>query len=207
MKGIGIGVVVMSAATAAMGANAIMSLEVAGSVYNPVSGKNEIQWEDLPSAFNLLVMLDSDDPLGMCAFQVALTGNAGFAYKSALRQSGSVMNYNYDLGWHPGQGLPWAAGNLPMPGMPVNEVGTIALGYYGEPGTYQFGQDGQAAYVEFTSKPPPGVYEIGGRDIAIGDSQRPLPQPMTVTLRPLLILPEPASALLLLAGLGLLRRR
>jgi len=207
MKGFIICSVVMLAATTAMAATATMSLEVTGSVFNPVSGKNEISWDALPAAFTLNVMLDSNDPVGMSAFQVTLTGNSGFAYKTALRQSGLVKNYNFDLGWDQANGLRWAAGNLPMPGPPSNQVGTIGQGFDDDPETFDYGQDGLAAYVEFTAKPPKDVYEISGIGIAVGDSQTPAPQPMVVTLIPLLITPEPASALLLLGALPMLRRR
>ena len=197
--------IVAIAAANAQAYHAIMSLETPGSVYDPGLRKN-LLW-DLRPAFRLNIMLYSDDPKGMCSFQVTLTGNAGFAYKTALRQSGLVKNYNYDLGWDQANGLRWAAGVLPMPGPPANQVGTIALGDDGDPDTYDYGQDGLAAYVEFTSCPPLGLYEIGGMGIAVGDSQS-LPQPMQVTLIPLLLgVPEPAAGFLMLAVLPLLLRR
>ncbi len=196
----------------ALGLSAGTALAGATSAYMrfEVNGSSVVQWDEIKDGFALDIVVGNDDPLGMCAFQVALDGDPGFAYAAV-----TSANYNSALNWDPDWGLYPPAGHLPMVDVPETPEDMIGAVY----GT-TWAQNGRAATVFFTAVPPRGDYVIGvdsflpqpGRaqvgdtdfvSFYIGNANHPLIfTPLTI------LVPEPAALLLLaLGGAVLLRRR
>lgn len=190
----------------ALGLSAGTALAGATSAYMrfEVNGSSVVQWDEIKDGFALDIVVGNDDPLGMCAFQVELDGDSGFAYEAMTAE-----NYNASLYWDTDWAFYPIAGHLPMAGPPDALIGTV----YGT----AWAQNGRAATVFFTAVPPRGDYVIGvggeARQSMVGDTdfvEFTLGSPLCpLTLTPLTILvPEPGSLLLLaLAGLLLLRNR
>lgn len=163
-------------------------------------------------------------PVGMTAFQITLAGCDGLNLSAPVTMMTNVLNYagTYagwvginpragdgfaNRGWSMTDGLQWAAGPLPMGGPPANQVGCINMP--AAPAT-----NGWAAWAEVstTGLSCPTCCCIGARqeltsDVGMGDANFDGLPRANITVIPLCIIPEPATALLLLAGLPLLRRR
>ncbi|NLE58456.1 MAG: PEP-CTERM sorting domain-containing protein [Planctomycetes bacterium] len=190
----------------ALGLSAGTALAGATSAYMrfEVNGSSVVQWDDIKDGFALDIIVGNDDPLGMCAFQVMLDGDPGFAYAAV-----TSANYNSALNWDPDWGLYPPAGHLPMvdvPGDPDDMIATI----YGT----TWAQNGRAATVFFTAAPPRGDYVIGidNHWTMVGDTdfvEFTLGSPLCpLTLTPLTILvPEPGPLLLLALSSTLLFRQ
>lgn len=153
-------------------------------------------------------------PEGMCSFELRLTGPEGMAYAASAKGGKNYCGYypmaegrgTVDHGWDQPNSVSWNAGTMPAPGSPFNMypmIGTInqGLGY-----DVYWGVNGWAAWIKITSPVPAGSI-IGGINQGIGDANFDGLLESNITVRPLWIVPEPVSALMLLAGLPLLRRR
>ena len=213
---VSVGVVLLATASAlAAGHSATMSIETAGSAYDPGTGMNEIDCEALPNPFTIEIIINSDDTTGMTAFGVTMTSNCEGIQHAAMETTwippyGPLLieNYNGANGWAKANGTNVGAGTLPMAGPPTEEVGTINIGDVTYPvPDYIWGANGMAAWLELTLSGDPCDFiccVIDGMDAYVGDSAF---DAMDVTVVPLHIVPEPASAVLLLLGLPFLRRR
>jgi hypothetical protein len=179
-----------------------------------------IEWCDLPSpTFYVDIYVSSTDVGGMSAFQLTLTGCDGLNLHAATTYYGNVLNYagQYaanserggdgfaDKGWDMVNALAWSAQSLPMAGPPAEQVGTVNAG------AGVFGQNGWAAWAKLDTPTEPceelPCCCIDAADLGMGDSNFDGLPLANIQVIPLCILPEPATALLLLAGLPLLRRR
>lgn len=146
----------------------------------------------LPANSYVDIYVSCTDPVGMSAFQVQLTGPDGLCYAGS--GSGGYNPMNSDpRGWQP-----WPRGCFP-PG-PI--VGAFCDSGWEVP----YGFNGWAASVRMLGAAPVGS-TFGVINPAIVDHNENSAAPANITVRPLMITPEPASALLLLVGLPLLRRR
>ena len=171
--------------------------------------------------FYLDVMVSSTDPEGMSAFGITLDSNPEkLAYDDISLWD--YAGYHADYGTRPGmpnnfwsngaaEAIP--AGVMPMPGPTANaEIGTINQQNVPGQYDYHFAVDGLASWVKV------GI-PTGDVDVTIGPNAAVVPpyigdhlfNSMTprfnnFTFKPLIITPEPASALLLL-GVPFLRRR
>jgi hypothetical protein len=220
-------VVGLVAAVPAMGQaeryHATFSISTPGAVYNPVSEMNEILFEDLAGPnFYVDISIDSTDPSGMSAFGITLTSNCPIEhlamesyFGNALNYQGSYASYStrggVDRNWSmatPADAILIPAGTLPMDGpLVLEEISTI-----NETGT--FALNGLAVWMEMVKPLDPVDCIIDARYGIVGNPDY-VPyvgqsdfQPHSVSVIPLhVIVPEPMGALLLLAGLPLLRRR
>jgi hypothetical protein len=177
-------------------------------------------------SFYLEVILSYDaedaDPDGkMSAFQVTLTGCDGMNLQAPVTGGlGAIYALNYlgalnvlsgrpalpNNGWaQTGTMVSWPGGPLPQAG-PDPVGGNHDMLASTEAGSGLGTTPGMAVWAVL-DKPDCQDFVcccITGEDVSMGDSNT---EPIDVTLIPLCILPEPATALLLLAGLPLLRRR
>ncbi len=164
------------------------------------------------------IVVSCSDTSGMSAFGITLGSDCGdICYLDMEEMMGNILNYcgaysGYasrpgmpNNGWSQADGIRVMAGCLPMAGPPDDTVGTI---YGTAPAT-----DGLAAWLEMTPLTCPVCCCIGAcppdTGAYVGDSgyERCEVGYGNLTVIPLCITPEPASALLLLVGLPLLRRR
>jgi hypothetical protein len=193
-----------------------MSLTTPGAVL--VGNEYQIQYADVAGGFDIEVMLETTDGTGMGAFAVRLDGDPGFAYDMVDANAyPTLANYNAANNWvnnaEGGAGL-WLGGNLPMPAADPNYYcGTVYKGtvaFPPPPVTY-WGKNGLGVTIHISALPPVGDYTIGvvadGSYITDSSFNNAELSDTTLTVIPLHILPEPVSALLLLAGLPMLRRR
>ena len=184
-----------------------------------INGSSEVQYDDVSSGFRLEVYLSADDLPGeaavnMKAAGVRLTGDAGFHYQAMTDFYGlAVYNYGDVLGPPPTNAQGWScanadtdevpAGNLPLTGGLDNEMGTIAADLVAG------ATAGFYCYLDFDALPakelafpwviaPSDTSYVGGMDdVAFGN----------MVLNGVSIVPEPATALLLIGVLPFLRRR
>jgi len=200
------------------GVPATLSLTTPGAAL--VGGEYQIQYADVAGGFDIQVMLDSTDATGMSSFGLVLVGDSGFVLDAPNIDAYPVLgNYNAANNWvnnyESGAGY-WLDGPLPM-GAPTGDyyAGTIYKGTVAvppPPKTY-WGLNGLALTMHISALPadPTQEYVIGvaPEGTYVGDSSfaNAVPGDGTLSVIPLRILPEPVSALLLLAGLPLLRRR
>ncbi len=226
MRSLLVGLVVAVLAVPVFGSSATISIETPGSVYDPnghccpqapMQDANVIDCNDLQlngdGNWYLDIVITCDDPAGMSAFGITLGSNCDLCYLGMEEMMGNILNYcgaysayasrpgMPDNGWSQGDGIQIMAGCLPMAGPPDDQVGTIY--------DTAMAQNGLAAWLEMLpvvcvdpfccciGACPPGSAVVGDSNFMACD----------VTLIPLCITPEPASALLLLVGLPLLRRR
>ena len=168
--------------------------------------------------FYLDIMVSSTDPEGMSAFGITLDSNPEkLAYDT-------ISQWDYaglDAGNSTRPGMPnnnWSnldaysipAGVMPMPGPPYQEIGTI---YQQNP--FAFTLNGLASWVAVGIPTGDANVTIGPSADApqpyIGDhlfeTMAPSPPFNNLTVKPLVITPEPVSTLLLLLGVPFLRRR
>lgn len=146
-----------------------------------------IQWSDIAGqTFLVDIVITTDVPI--VSAQMALEGDAGFGYPGG-DIFGGPPNPEYAPGWLDGD-------QFPGPGMlPTPLFGAIASG----PAT-----SGLFATVTLECNAPDGEYLITPINVSIADGNfNPIPG---VVANPLVIMPEPASALLLAIGLVMLRR-
>jgi len=190
-----------------------------------VNGSSTVDWADIQSGFRLDVVLDASDP--MYAAGVQLTGDSGFCYDAMYEASfyggwvKTVSGYTDNPSTSPGNAAGWTntvtdplipvmlpAGCLPMGGPlaggGIAELGTLA-------GGAGAGQLGHLIFssVPDTSGPVLTTWTIDVLSSYVGNETNGnmalgTATPLTILNVPI---PEPASALLLLAGLPFLRRR
>ena len=225
MRGLMIGLsVLLLAAGPVLGQNtATISITTPGAVYDPTGNcldpgqpANVIDCNDVATPFYLDIEITCSDTGGMSAFGITLDSNCELGYLAMENAMGNILNYcgqytTYssrsgmtDQNWSQADGAELAAGTLPMAGPTVGEeVGTICEG--GDNPTYAL--DGLAAWLVMDPLDCEGFVCCcidEGLTAYVGDSEY---QPCDLTVIPLCITPEPASALLLLLGLPFLPRR
>jgi hypothetical protein len=189
------------------------------------SGSPVVQYDDIAAGFCLDILLSADSgeaAVNMKSATVSIDGDAGFGYKAMVDWMGWGMvleNYcdvagpppSNAQGWNaaPGTAMNIAApGNLPIKGAAGDGVGSICVAgaTAGFLGYLEFDQVPAVKqnyvitpnYVDMVGGTPVDKTAIGGMDdIVFG----------THIYEPLTILPEPATALLLIGALAFLRRR
>ena len=220
---VGLGVALLATAPV-FGYSTTVKLSTPGAVFTPgggCSGEDAyvIACEDLTAGtFDLNIDITCDDPGGMTSMQMTIQGCDGLAYSAAQVLMGNALNYAgtyaamagragfVNLGWDQAtaSSLAWAAGSLPMPGPPAQQVGTICM-YDAEFNAIP-ASNGWAAWMEFVT---PDCEDfvcccMVAPDAYVSDVTF---SPTDITVVPLCITPEPASVLLLLLGAPFLRRR
>ena len=230
MRGVLVCTIVSLLAIPVFGGNATLSIQATALDGSPLSvldgGVNKVDPALLGGAWFLDIVITGDEEQGddlvsgMSAFAITLNGPAALTYQAMEDFYGLQVN-NYagspvpvphslrpvvpDNNWSnvPADCSLILAGALPMAGPPADEIGTIHE--QDLDGTVHFAQNGLAAFLVMDGIAPDfaGAINDGGTAY-VGDS---LYQPTNLTVVPLSIVPEPVSALLLLIGLPLLRRR
>ena len=202
------GLVVLFAASMVQGDEALIELKIPGVPSQPCDGGVSVDAADVNGGFILEVWLSADVP--MKAVGVCLDGPP-ICY-NAMTDFYGMASYNYGTGVPPVNAAGWdtaiascvqiPAGCLPLTGGADNEIGTIATDLVNGAG------NGRLGWIEFPGPIDPplkycdwivpcdGSYVGGLNDL-----------PMPVSMLGIHITPEPASALLLLGALPLLRRR
>ena len=190
------------------------------------SGVDTVMYDDpmISGGFCVDVMLSADNgeaDAGMAAAGVGLNGDAGFHYKAMTLFWGAYVN-NYvdgvDGSGNPANNQGWnvktavnvsTAGNLPLVGGANNEIGAVAVSPLDTPPGTGVCSAGFLGYLEFDAVPsveasfplvisPTAESYVGGTDNVIFG---------TIVGNTLTIIPEPATALLLIGALPFLRRR
>ena len=181
--------------------NAVLSVETAGSVYNPATGMNEILAEDLQDTgdgtFYVDIVVTSNDPVGMSAFGITLDSNPEkLAYDEVTEYdyAGFFSNYSSRPGmpnnyWGNLNAARLSGGTMPMPGPTAyGEIGTpnqrdnVPLYYF------HFAVDGLASWVAVAIPAGPDSVVIGpadGTPVYVGNSEY---RPMDMSVIPLRIL-------------------
>lgn len=175
--------------------------------------------------FYLDIELSSTDAAGMASFGITLDSNpTKLAYGAVTNNdyTGYYSNYSTRFyGFGPGPRNGWdnlnaaglAAGTMPMPGPLANgEVGTINQQDNLPTYTFEYAVAGLGGWVSVEIPDGSTTVTIGpaaGETPYVGDHDFQTMDTAfgNLNVKPLVITPEPVSALLLLLGLPLLRRR
>jgi hypothetical protein len=177
----GLGVVLLLASSS----SAATQMDLVARGIGPV-----VEWSEIAGQSFLVDILITTDQPGVSAVQMALDGDAGFSYPAGDIYPFS-QNPEYAPGWTDDDQF-LVPGTLPTPNFgAIAEVPPIV-----PPGLF--------ATVTLECNVPEGEYLISPIDVAIADAN--FTQIPDVVVNPLVITPEPASALLLGLGLVMLLR-
>lgn len=194
------------------------------SVTLSVGGSSTVDWAAIQSGFRLDVDLDVSHTATAAGIQ--LTGDSGFCYDAMYQASFyggwvlTVSGYTDDpgvgptnaAGWNNTWGDPMIPVVLPAGCLPMG--GPLVGGGVAELGTLGTATSGQLGHLDFSTVPDMSGPQLTTLTIDVlssyvgndtnGNMALVGVTPLTIINVPI---PEPASALLLLAGLPLLRRR